>query len=608
MPGPDGDPIADLKELGDSVRRWFPGAFVAGGEPLPAAPRFWHMVAGLAMLADWMGSDRSIFHFANGNALDRMLFARDAGQQALKDFRTDQSEIRITDPTFDRVSPYPPREIQTATGTIAGNVVVMESETGSGKTEAAIYRWAQLFARGEVDGLYFALPTRVAATSLHTRVVEAVSRMYGDRPKPVVVLAVPGYLKADETSGRALPGFEVLWDDDPSDATRRSRWAAEAPKRYLAGCIVVGTIDQILLGAITSKHSHMRTACSLRHLLVVDEVHASDTYMESLLSHLLSLHTAAGGHSLLLSATLGSAARSRLLGSTTPALAVAERMDYPAISTDIAPMPVRQAGSEMVKSVALALNDRIGDPDAIAEMALDAARQGAKVLVIRNLQKDALSTARALFAKPDVEPFLFRCAGVAALHHGRYAREDRTLLDAAVMAAVGAIGQMGDFILIGTQTLEQSLDIDADLIITDLCPADVLLQRLGRLHRHRRERPAGFKTPRAVILAPSDLSTLLTRFGGHGLGGTRNPYQSLLTAEATRRLIASEPRWHIPAMNRLSSTPRTPRPSKLSLPNSRGTIAAGVRTACAQPANLTATFRRRCAHVSDGTFRGCTRT
>ena len=147
----------------------------------------------------------------------------------------------------------------------------------------------------------------------------------------------------------------------------------------------------------------------------------------------------------------------------------------------------------MVKSVEMRLSDRIGDPDAIAAMALDAARQGARVLVIRNLQRDAVATARALFAKPDVEPFLFRCAGVAALHHGRYAREDRTLLDAAVMAAVGRERPDGGLILIGTQTLEQSLDIDADLIVTDLCPADVLLQRLGRPHRHRRERPAGFK-------------------------------------------------------------------------------------------------------------------
>jgi CRISPR-associated endonuclease/helicase Cas3 len=127
--------------------------------------------------------------------------------------------------------------------------------------------------------------------SLYKRVCEAVDRMFEGRSKPAVALAVPGYIGADGVTGRALPGFEVQWDDDPSDAERRARWAAEHPKRYLAGTIAVGTIDQALLGAITVKHAHMRTACLLRHLLVVDEVHASDAYMEGLLTHLLSLHT-----------------------------------------------------------------------------------------------------------------------------------------------------------------------------------------------------------------------------------------------------------------------------------------------------------------------------
>jgi CRISPR-associated endonuclease/helicase Cas3 len=211
---------------------------------------------------------------------------------------------------------------------------------------------------------------------------------------------VPGYIQADGVTGRALPGFDVQWDDNPTDAGRRSRWAAEAPKRYLAGTIAVGTIDQALLGAIQVNHAHMRAACLMRHLLVVDEVHASDTYMEGLLTHLLAFHTQAGGHSLLLLATLGSAARARLLGgerAPAPVLAAAERMAYPAISTSSARVPVYKAGSERKKSVALTISDIIDDPEAIAAMALDAARRGAKVLIVRNLQRDAVETARALF-------------------------------------------------------------------------------------------------------------------------------------------------------------------------------------------------------------------
>jgi CRISPR-associated endonuclease/helicase Cas3 len=563
LAGDDCDPVADLAELGTAGRRWFPLAFVPGGALLPTHPPFWHAIAGLAMLADWIGSDTDIFPFSNGDGADRMAFARRQAAQALCDLGFDPSgeRVGINTPTFGSVSPYPPRDIQLATGQVSGQVVVMESETGSGKTEAALYRFARLFAEGQVDGLYFALPTRVAATSLYNRVCDAVERLYADRAKPTVVLAVPGYMRADRVSGRVLPEFAVQWDDDPNDAERRARWAAEHPKRYLAGTIAVGTIDQVLLGAITVRYAHMRAACLMRHLLVVDEVHASDTYMEGLLTHLLSLHTQAGGHALLLSATLGSSARARLFGgprATPPVLADAELMDYPAISTSTARVPVYKAGSERSKSVAMTLSNCIGDADAIAAMALDAAGQGAKVLIVRNLQREAVATARALFAQAgDHSRVLFRCAGIATVHHGRFAREDRARLDAAVEAAIGRKRADGGLIVIGTQTLEQSLDIDADLIITDLCPADVLLQRLGRLHRHLRDgiegresRPAGFETPRAIVLCPLDLGALLTR-PSHGLGGRKNPYPNLIVAEATRRLIESQPVWNIPAMNRM---------------------------------------------------------
>lgn len=117
--------------------------------------------------------------------------------------------------------------------------------------------------------------------------------------------AVPGQIGADDAEGHPLPDFGFEWSDDPDGGERRARWAAEHPKRFLAAQLAVGTVDQVLLGAITVKHAHLRGAAMLRHLLVVDEVHASDTYMEGLLVALLRAHLAAGGHALLLSAAAG---------------------------------------------------------------------------------------------------------------------------------------------------------------------------------------------------------------------------------------------------------------------------------------------------------------
>src|SRR5690606_15953151 len=106
---------------------------------------------------------------------------------------------------------------------------------------------------------------------------------------------------------------------------------------------------------------------------------------------------------------------------------------------------------------------------------------------------------------------LFSVDGVVCPHHGRFALEQREVLDAAVSRALGKVSVAGPLLLIGTQTLEQSLDIDADWLVTDLCPMDVLLQRIGRLHRHERgTRPEGFETPHVCVrVPPSDLAEYL---------------------------------------------------------------------------------------------------
>jgi CRISPR-associated endonuclease/helicase Cas3 len=139
---------------------------------------------------------------------------------------------------------------------------------------------------------------------------------------------------------------------------------------------------------------------------------------------------------------------------------------------------------------------------------------------------------------------------VPAPHHSRFAAEDRALLDHAVEACLGKSRTDGGMVIIGTQTLEVSLDLDADFLITDLCPADVLLQRIGRLHRHGgRARPVGFDTPRAIILTPENRDLLaMARRGRHGLGRV---YEDLRIIEATWRLVETQSRWDIPTMNRM---------------------------------------------------------
>ena len=471
-----------------------------------------------------------------------------------------------------------PRPFQIAVAQALGSLVVVEAETGAGKTEAALWRFLRLASEGHVDGLYFALPTRVAARQLHRRILDMAKAVWPDNT-PLVVLATPGDALGSQSAQLSPSVTEAtthLYDDDDLYSGHQAvdaiaLWAAERPKRYLAAPIAVGTIDQALLSVIRTRHAHLRGAGLLGKLLVIDEVHASDSYMTRLTLELLHRHDAIGGQSLLLSATLGATARTKLLtapgtallrGQKPPALAQAIALPYPAISRNVAgaEQVTEAGGSGRSKSVTMVLEPWLDEPRRIAAQALAAAQAGARVLVLRNTVDAAIAVfEQAVAALPAGDPLLFSVNGVATLHHGRFSREDRAEMDMAVTAVLGRdAARSSGLILVGTQTLEQSLDIDADLLITDLCPADVLLQRIGRLHRHDRLRPKGFETAMAVVLGheSGDLSGYLDR-SRHGLGLFKKNgipqggvYENLLAVEATRQLITQKPLWSIPAMNR----------------------------------------------------------
>ena len=417
-----------------------------------------------------------------------------------------------------------------------------------GKTEAALWRFASLVEGGEVDALFFAVPTRAAARQLQRRVNEALRRMFD--PAPEAVLAVPGQLMAGEVRGVSLPGFRVLWDDSEP---RPARWAAEHSARFLAARVAVGTVDQVALGGLQVKYAHLRGASLARALLVIDEVHASDPYMTEVQTAMARAHLALGGHVMLMSATLGAVARRKWFGGPAADLATDTALAYPAIWTRAGLREVR-ADIEAGKTVHVEAHAGWSGEDA-ATLALRAARRGARVLVIRNTVDRAQATHAVCRAEaPDI---LLAVNGRPTLHHARFAAEDRALLDAAVEEAIGKASPMTGRIVIGTQTLEQSLDLCADLLITDLCPMDVLLQRIGRLHRHRRIRPEGFEAARVVVLHPSGGLDPLTRHGENGLGAAAGGpslagiYVDVPGLAATLEQIEMRPVWEIPAMNRV---------------------------------------------------------
>jgi len=545
-----GETLQRLSAVASWAREWYPDAFEKEA-PALRSEQVQHLFNGALTLADWIGSDTDFFELSPGLTApsDAIDTARCRAWGALQDL--DLIPNRDIDPTLvnilDGDSPYEiQEEIQDLPVSREGTLTVLESATGSGKTEGALGRYARLLEDGLVDSMYFAVPTRAAAKQLHKRIKKARNRIFGAK-EPRVHLAVPGYLSADDEEG-------TRFSQRSEDVGPRG-WASESSKRYTASPIAVGTIDQALLATLRNPHAHLRLAGLARSFLVVDEVHASSVYMNELLQNVLSVHQKMGGHALLMSATLGSKARADFTGKDVLDFEKAKNQAYPRLShvNGSAPeepkRPNAPGGND--KDVSIELEGWMRQPEAIARRAEQAASEGAHVLVIRNTVK----ASQHLFEKID-ERYALRVEHndneVATPHHSRYCAADRKCLDDRIETVYGKNEEDGvptraldrGIVTVATQTVEQSLDIDADLLITDLCPMDVLLQRIGRLHRHDREgrRPEAHTNPHCTVLTPAvrDLTAAIDSDSGKGYPGPGlgSVYGDLRIIEATWRALA----------------------------------------------------------------------
>lgn len=458
-------------------------------------PAFSHAFAGVLMLADWLGSSVA-FH----SGVDREAVV--AAELATTGWRTFTAGA---DPTTILRS-LRPGQRGVLDAPLDDRLLLLEDSTGSGKTEAAVLRALALLDAGLVEGLYFAVPTRSAATELHERVAQLIRHVH------------PGQ------AGRVMRVIPTALDSDELLPDQQRSWAAGSTKTAAIAPIGIGTIDQALLSIMRVRHSWLRRAALCTKLLVIDEVHAGDAHMIRLVEELVRAHIDAGGHAMAMSATLGEEAKARLLARPRRSLAEARADAYPLLTTTSTTQKFERSSSAIISV-------EIPDHAAALARATTAAGAGARVLWIRSTVAEARSDRHAL-------------AGAGArtiLHHSRYAQPDRILKDAEVLSVLGkhAPRDGEGAIVVGTQTVEQSLDIDADLLVTDAAPADVLLQRLGRLHRHERHRPSGFEMPRVLIIEPGAREAYLPEpsFGTLPPQGWRWIYPALPVV-ATLELLA----------------------------------------------------------------------
>ena len=303
--------------------------------------------------------------------------------------------------------------------------------------------------------------------------------------------------------------------DEENISAQCNRWLADNRKKALLADVGVGTIDQALLGILPARHQSLRLLGLLNKVLILDEVHAYDAYTSELLKRLIEFHGALGGSVVLLSATLTKAQRQGLVrafqqgrGTDTIDLAL-KKEDYPLLTHTVAkgapkeyPLQTRELVKREVKA------DFRHTAEDVIHAIEQAISEGKSVCWIRNTVPDARDAWTMLSQCPWLDPNKLH------LFHSRYALGDRMGIEQQMLEYFGPKStpeQRRGRMLVATQVVEQSLDLDFDLMISDLAPIDLLIQRAGRLQRHARSVAGellqrGEKdqrgTPRLQVLSP----------------------------------------------------------------------------------------------------------
>ncbi|MFP3042860.1 CRISPR-associated helicase Cas3' [Treponema primitia] len=428
------------------------------------------LLSGLTSVSDWIGSGSNFDTITDVRQISglpaRVQEALDQAGFVLPRMKKDLSFEYI----FNNKSPRPAQSAFIDTVSTPG-VYVLEAPMGMGKTEAALYAAYRLYASGKASGIYFALPTQLTSDKIYTRFEEFLDKVLEENsslPKSVLVHS-SAWITETEMGKAGAPGKD---------------WFHSGKRRILAP-FGVGTIDQALMAVMNVKYGFIRTFGLMGKVVILDEVHSYDSYTGTLLDTLVKWLEKMGCTVIILSATLTGERKNKILnldeqnfGASSP---------YPLISV----LTDREKGMQEIPAKSTV--ESTGSPhvsiknvsdDAAFEEALKRAEQGQQILWIENTVDEA---------QKRYSDFTGRIGNLTitvefGLLHSRFTKHDRKENEDKWVDLFGEKGkerrQECGRILVGTQVLEQSLDIDADFLVTRICPTDMLLQRIGRLWRH----------------------------------------------------------------------------------------------------------------------------
>ena len=533
---------AAAKSVAETLAVLFQPPAIASISTAEACHLSWRL-AGVVTLADWLGSGSHFPYFDTSGGINLDIYFREhampharaalveAGLRAAKG--RPFGGVRGLFPKI--ITPSPSQawaeKVDLGTGPI---MALIEDVTGSGKTEAALTLAHRLIANQLADGLFVALPTMATAGAMFERLADSYRGLFTHDTVPSLAMA-HGRAKLDvrftETILPDSVGFDVS-DQAISSSSQCTAWLADGGRKALLAQVGVGTVDQALLAVLPVRHAALRQLGLARKVLIVDEVHAYDHYMRMELAALLRMHASGGGSAILLSATLTQALRGQLLAAFTDGLGASKTevtsKDYPLVTLASA-SGLTEAPCLMRDNFARVIPVRRLEDASRAVLAIaEAVAQGAAVAWIRNTVDDAIAGQEEL-----------SIAGVnATVFHARFAMADRLRIESLVLGQFGKASTSRAGAIVATQVIEMSLDLDFDLIVTDMAPADMVIQRAGRLWRHpdRKDRPA-FMAPELLLVGPDPVSDPLSNWLSAALPGTAAIYPAPLVWRSARALL-----------------------------------------------------------------------
>ena len=472
--------------------------------------------SGLLIMADWISSNSDYFSLIDINTE----YISDANARFRKGISLWSKNLPLQIQSYPEMDDlyihrfgFKPRGFQktayqTVSQIIAPGIIIIEAAMGLGKTEAALALTEIVSAKTGSSGVFFGLPTQATSNGMFGRVCAWLKNLTDENGIEQSIRLCHGKAALNKEMERlrnVRAPQDINIDEKNNGNVFVNEWFSGRKKTVLDD-FVVGTVDSFLLTALKQKHLALRHLGFSKKIVIIDEVHAYDTYMQQYLEEALRWMGAYGTPVILASATLPYDRRKSLIAAYLKGMGIKNRdIQFPeAMSGSSYPLISYSEGSEVkvqtdfpnMEDKVVRVN-RMNEEDLIGkveELIENGGVVGIIVNTVRRAQK-LCQICRDRFGE-----------NVVDLLHSAFIVTDRVSKESDLLNMIGKQGDRPERkIIIGTQVIEQSLDIDLDVLITDLCPVDLMLQRIGRLHRHDINRPEKHKYPVAYVLGMSDV-------------------------------------------------------------------------------------------------------